>query len=92
MPRGHRRLTALLQDTLNARRMRDATVEERLAALRSVRQAAAASNSTDAAATDGASADRPSRRHRLSVGFRERFRIGTRQHGDVTSSPERTEE
>lgn len=74
-PRQHRRLTVYLQDTLNVRRMRDASVEERLAALRTVRQA---NRDTAAAAATG---ETQTRRRRLSGRFRERFRILTRQHG-----------
>lgn len=69
-----RRLTGYLQNTLNARRMRDATVEERLAALRSVREEA------NRGEQDVEEADVQRRRNRLSTRLRERFRIGTRPH------------
>ncbi|KAJ5445313.1 Zinc finger RING-type [Penicillium cf. griseofulvum] len=66
----HRRLTNYLHGPLNARRMRDATVEERLAALRRVREA----NQVDSAPEEGV--------HRgLTTRLRDRFRIRTRAHG-----------
>ncbi|KAJ5502316.1 Zinc finger RING-type [Penicillium fimorum] len=66
----HRRLTNYLHGPLNARRMRDATVEERLAALRRVREA----NQGDSAPEEGP--------HRgLTTRLRDRFRIRTRAHG-----------
>ncbi|KAJ5811208.1 hypothetical protein N7447_010724 [Penicillium robsamsonii] len=66
----HRRLTNYLHGPLNARRMRDATVEERLAALRRVREA----NQVDSAPEEGP--------HRgLTTRLRDRFRIRTRAHG-----------
>ncbi|OJJ46595.1 hypothetical protein ASPZODRAFT_2129819 [Penicilliopsis zonata CBS 506.65] len=67
--RQHRRFTTYLHETLNARRMRDASVEERLAALRSVRQVSLANGS------DGA-AQQSQQRNRLSS-FRDRFRRST---------------
>lgn len=79
-PRQPRRLTGYLQSTLNARRMRDATVEERLAALRSVREEA---NREGVQANEEAD---ESRRSRLSTRLRERFRIRTRPH-DGTDGP-----
>lgn len=72
--RQHRRITSYLQDTLNARRMRDASVEERLAALRRVREANRGEPQTDG--VDGARRSR-----RLTARFRERFRVRTRAHG-----------
>ncbi|OQE42326.1 hypothetical protein PENCOP_c004G02631 [Penicillium coprophilum] len=66
----HRRLTNYLHGPLNARRMRDATVEERLAALRRVREA----NQIDSPPQEGL--------HRgLTTRLRDRFRIRTRAHG-----------
>ncbi|KAL4927694.1 RING-H2 finger protein [Aspergillus undulatus] len=77
----HRRISNYLSSTLNARRMRDASVEERLAALRSVREEARAEN-------EGDSDDRR-RRNRLTARFREKFRIRTRAHGGAedTTAP-----
>lgn len=72
----HRRLSNYLHGTLNARRMRDASVEERLAALRSVREEA---NRDQEDETDE---QQQRRRHRLTARFRERFRIRTRAHGE----------
>ncbi|KAJ5614221.1 Zinc finger RING-type [Penicillium herquei] len=71
----HHRLT----NYLNARRMRNATVEERLAALRHVREA----NQDDVANN---LAPVPNR-NRLSMRLRERFRIRTRRHGIESASP-----
>ena len=70
---GHR-----LTGYLNARRMHHASVEERLAALRRVREA------NQDHATDETS--RPSR-NRLATRLRERFRIRTRAHGVENTSP-----
>ncbi|RHZ71309.1 hypothetical protein CDV55_108281 [Aspergillus turcosus] len=70
--RQHRRISSYLHSPLNARRMRDATVEERLAALRSVREEASRNDSNEEA---------ESRRNRLTARLRERFRIRTRTHG-----------
>ncbi|KAJ5149897.1 hypothetical protein N7448_001475 [Penicillium atrosanguineum] len=70
---GHR-----LTGYLNARRMHHASVEERLTALRRVREA------NQDQATDEAS--RPDR-NRLATRLRERFRIRTRAHGVETTSP-----
>lgn len=77
----HNRLTNYLHGhgPLNARRMRNATVEERLAALRRVRE----ENQDEAANQDDA---RPNRT-RLTRRLRDRFRIRTRAHG-VDPSPE----
>ncbi|CAI7565696.1 unnamed protein product [Penicillium glandicola] len=66
----HRRISDYLHGPLNARRMRDATVEERLAALRHVREA----NQESAPAPEGS-------RRGLATRLRERFRIRTRAHG-----------
>ncbi|RHZ48497.1 RING-H2 finger protein [Aspergillus thermomutatus] len=70
--RQHRRISSYLHGPLNARRMRDATVEERLAALRSVREEAS---------RDAGNEEAESRRNRLTARLRERFRIRTRTHG-----------
>lgn len=59
---------------LNARRMRNASVEERLAALRRVREA----NQSNGAA--------PTNRRGLSIRLRERFRVRTRAHGVETQT------
>ncbi|KAJ6172052.1 hypothetical protein N7470_001119 [Penicillium chermesinum] len=64
-----------LKSYLNVRRMRNATVEERLAALRQVREA----NQDEQAATEDATAQRS--RNRLSARLRDRFRIRTSAHG-----------
>ncbi|KAL3490529.1 hypothetical protein BJX62DRAFT_137696 [Aspergillus germanicus] len=77
----HRRISNYLHGTLNARRMRDASVEERLAALRSVREEA---NREQQDETDE---QQQRRRHRLTARFRERFRIRTRAHGDEPVTP-----
>ncbi|KAJ5673767.1 hypothetical protein N7462_009206 [Penicillium macrosclerotiorum] len=73
------RLTNYLHGPLNARRMRNATVEERLDALRRVREA----NNGEADDADPAR----SGRSRLSRRLRERFRIRTRAHGIDSPSP-----
>ncbi|KAF7174812.1 hypothetical protein CNMCM7691_003498 [Aspergillus felis] len=70
--RQHRRISSYLHGTLNARRMRDATVEERLAALRSVREEAS---------RDASNEETERRRNRLTARLRDRFRIRTRTHG-----------
>lgn len=70
---GHR-----LTNYLNVRRMHNASVEERLAALRHVREA----NQNQAAEE----ASRPSR-NRLTARLRERFRIRTRAHGVESTTP-----
>ncbi|EAW13845.1 putative RING finger domain protein [Aspergillus clavatus NRRL 1] len=80
--RQHRRISSYLHGTLNARRMRDATVEERLAALRSVREAASRGAQNEDAD------ERQHRRSRLTARLRDRFRIRTRTHG-VTEATER---
>lgn len=84
--RGHsrppRRLTGYLHHTLNVRRMRDATVEERLAALRSVREESARNP-----ASSQEEADEQRRRNRLSTRLRERLRIGSRgQETEATTT------
>jgi hypothetical protein len=73
----HRRLTTLLHShsPLNARHMHEATVEERLAALRRVREESQGQ-------VEGS---RPSR-SRLTTRLRDRFRIRTRAHGVEGSS------
>lgn len=75
-----RRLTGYFSSTLNARRMREATVEERLAALRTVREEARTSGEAE-------DADDQPHRNRLSTRLRERFRIRTRTHGDAQPEP-----
>lgn len=60
--------------------MRNATVEERLAALRRVREA----NQGEVTGDDDVT--RPNR-NRLSTRLRDRFRIRTRAHGVDTTSP-----
>lgn len=77
----HRRISNYLHGTLNARRMRDASVEERLAALRSVREEA---NREEAA--DEADEQRMRRRSRLTTRLREKFRVRTRAHGEAVES------
>lgn len=72
------RLTNYLHGPLNARRMRNATVEERLAALRHVRE-------TNQEATGDDETTQPSR-NRLSTRLRDRFRIRTRAHGVDTTT------
>ncbi|KAJ5804896.1 Zinc finger RING-type [Penicillium riverlandense] len=75
----HRRLTTLLHShsPLNARRMHEATVEERLAALRRVREETQGQSQVEGS--------RPSR-SRLTTRLRDRFRIRTRAHGIEGSS------
>lgn len=75
-----RRLTGYFSSTLNARRMREATVEERLAALRTVREEARTNGETE-------DADEQRHQNRLSTRLRERFRIRTRPHGDAQPEP-----
>ncbi|KAJ5747640.1 uncharacterized protein N7511_009336 [Penicillium nucicola] len=70
----HRRLTNYLHGPLNARHMRDATVEERLAALRRVREA----NQDQPAAEPTPEGTR----RRLTTRLRDKFRIRTRAHGE----------
>ncbi|RAL11708.1 RING-H2 finger protein [Aspergillus homomorphus CBS 101889] len=72
----HRRLSSYLHSTLNARRMRDASVEERLAALRSVREETTRQDSQPDPTEES---DR--RRSGLTRRLRERFRVRTRAHG-----------
>ncbi|KAJ5556308.1 hypothetical protein N7513_002160 [Penicillium frequentans] len=74
----HRHSHHRLTNYLNARRMHNATVEERLAALRHVR---AANQGNAADAIPAAS------RQRLSTRLRERFRIRSRTHGVESLSP-----
>lgn len=78
--RSHRRLTSYLHGTLNARRMRDATVEERLAALRSVR---AETTRQPPDRTTEEPDERSRRRSGLTTRLRDRFRIRTQRHGEV---------
>ncbi|KAE8374567.1 hypothetical protein BDV26DRAFT_269709 [Aspergillus bertholletiae] len=75
----HRRLTSYLHGTLNARRMREATVEERIAALRSVREENRNSVENEE--------ERQRLRGRLTTRLRDRFRIRTRRHGDDGEHP-----
>ncbi|PWY64269.1 hypothetical protein BO70DRAFT_280808, partial [Aspergillus heteromorphus CBS 117.55] len=75
----HRRFSSYLQSTLNERRMRDASVEERLLALRIVRQQATADPNPDN--TGDSPDERLRRRSRLTARLRERFRVRTRSHG-----------
>ncbi|KAI3109353.1 hypothetical protein CBS147333_5675 [Penicillium roqueforti] len=72
----HRRLTHYLHGPLNARRMRDATVEERLAALRHVREASQGEPAPEGEAHRG-----------LTTRLRDRFRIRTRAHGAEAETP-----
>ncbi|KAK2759400.1 hypothetical protein FQN54_002878 [Arachnomyces sp. PD_36] len=75
----HRRgLTSYIHDTLNARRMRDASVEERIATLRRLRREQQDNATTSADTNDEA----PSRSRRLSTRLRDSLRIRTRQHED----------
>ncbi|KAL4889369.1 hypothetical protein BDV59DRAFT_186720 [Aspergillus ambiguus] len=76
----HRRLSSYLHGPLNARRMRDASVEERLAALRSVREEA--TNPT--AEGEAADVDEGRRRSRLTQRLRDRFRIRTQPHREAS--------
>ncbi|KKK15184.1 hypothetical protein ARAM_007612 [Aspergillus rambellii] len=80
----HRRISSYLHSTLNARRMRDASVEERLAALRSVREES--SRGQPGSGEETAAEQR--RRSRLSARLRDRFRIRTRAHGEVALQEE----
>ncbi|PKY02882.1 hypothetical protein P168DRAFT_291990 [Aspergillus campestris IBT 28561] len=80
--RSHRRLTSYLHGTLNARRMRDATVEERLAALRSVRENNRQTQTQTQDATPDEPEERSRRRSGLTTRLRDRFRIRTQAHGD----------
>ena len=85
--RQHRRITAYLHDTLNAHRMRDASVEERLAVLRRVREA-----NRGETETGGEEGNR--RRSRLTARLRDRFRVRTRAHqeqGEGADSAESAE-
>ncbi|RMJ21113.1 RING finger domain protein [Aspergillus sp. HF37] len=70
--RPRRGIATYVHDRLNTHRMREASVEERLAALRSVR---AANRENVQAGEEGRG-----RRSRLTARFRERFRIRTRAH------------
>ncbi|KAJ5655309.1 hypothetical protein N7507_007259, partial [Penicillium longicatenatum] len=74
----HRHSHHRLTNYLNARRMHNATVEERLAALRHVR-AANQGNAADAIPAPN--------RHRLSTRLRERFRVRSSTHGVESLSP-----
>lgn len=77
----HSRITNYLHGPLNARRMRHATVEERLAALRQVRQ------TSQGGAILEENETRPNR-SRLTTRLRERFRIRTRAHGEASTADE----
>ncbi|KAJ5642028.1 hypothetical protein N7490_006028 [Penicillium lividum] len=74
----HRHSHHRLTNYLNVRRMHNATVEERLAALRHVR----AANQHEALAVPA-----PAGRHRLSSRIRERFRGRSGSHGVENLSP-----
>ncbi|KAI9037979.1 RING-H2 finger protein [Aspergillus affinis] len=74
--RGHHRLSNYLHGSLNARRMRDASVEERLAALRSVREEA------NQNAQNADNDEQVRRRSRLTARLKDKFRIRTRAHGE----------
>ncbi|KAJ5604864.1 hypothetical protein N7510_010018 [Penicillium lagena] len=77
----HRRLTTLLHghSPLNARHMHEATVEERLAALRRVREE---NQGQGQGQVEGSRRSRS----RLTTRLRDRFRIRTRAHGVEGSS------
>ncbi|RAH67529.1 RING-H2 finger protein [Aspergillus aculeatinus CBS 121060] len=81
----HRRLSSYLHNTLNARRMRDASVEERLAALRSVREEATRQDSSSDPTEE--SDEHRRRRSGLTRRLRERFRVRTRAH-ETEPTPE----
>ncbi|RJE21490.1 RING finger domain protein [Aspergillus sclerotialis] len=78
--RQHRRFGDYLHGTLNARRMRDASVEERLAALRGMREV----NRENA--EEESAEEAQGRRRRLTSRLRERFRIRTRAHESADSA------
>lgn len=75
---GHRGLAGYLSDMREVRRARNAPVEERLEALRRLRQLNINSTTTSSPDLDDSQGHR--RRH-LSTRLRDRFRIRTRQHG-----------
>jgi hypothetical protein len=75
-----RRISSYIHDTLNARRMRDASVEERIATLRQLRQEQ--QDNVNTAPTEPAPQTPANRARRLSSRLRDTFRIRTRQHGD----------
>lgn len=77
----HHRLTNYLHNPLNVRRILDATVEERLATLRHIRQAIPGEGARDEDTATRAG------RNPLSMRLFERFRIRTRAHGIEASSP-----
>jgi Ring finger domain len=85
----HRGLAGYLSDIRDIRRARNAPVEERLEALRRLRQ----SNRMHATANGDAGADanedieESQGRRRLTTRLRDRFRIRTRQHGAEPASP-----
>ncbi|PYH85200.1 hypothetical protein BO82DRAFT_274967 [Aspergillus uvarum CBS 121591] len=81
----HRRLSSYLHNTLNARRMRDASVEERLAALRSVREEATRQDSSSDPTEE--SDEHRRRGSGLTRRLRERFRVRTRAH-ETEPTPE----
>ncbi|PYH47630.1 RING-H2 finger protein [Aspergillus saccharolyticus JOP 1030-1] len=85
----HRRLSSYLHHTLNARRMRDASVEERLAALRSVREETTRQDSSSGPAEENDEHRR--RRNGLTKRLRDRFRVRTRAHG-MEPTPEESVE
>ena len=75
-------LSSYIHGTLNARRMRDASVEERIATLRRLRRAQQNNDNTTTTTTETQTPEHASRRNRLSTRFRDSFRIRTGQHGD----------
>ena len=84
--RGHRNgLSLYLHHTLNTRRMRDATPEERIAALRRLRTA----NRASARQSVGEANGDETARNRLSLRFRDAFRIGARPVQGVDATNER---
>jgi hypothetical protein len=82
-PGHHRGFSSYLSEI---RGVRNASVEERLAALRRLRQSG--EQERDVNATEEESAEEhQSRRRRLTARLRERFRIRTRQHEEQPRSP-----
>lgn len=75
VPNGRRRLSSYLHGPLNARRMREATDEERLAPVRRARE----NNPTPTEA---------GLRARLTQRLRDRFGIRTRTHGEPETEAE----
>ncbi|KAJ9270117.1 hypothetical protein DTO212C5_3856 [Paecilomyces variotii] len=77
----HNRLSSYFHNTLNVRRMREASVEERIATLRRFRQA-----NRDSANAETAE-ETENRRNWLTSPLRDRFRIRTRQHDGPSTAP-----